>query len=73
MTSDVPATPIHTRKFMLVTLVVRSTMRGTSPPPIVPEISTTEERTTEPGTTSDGGDRSLSERTFGAPLVPDCS
>ena len=66
-------------------------MRGTSPPPIVPEMSTTDEPTASPGTGSDGGEpsearrtssefrsdggehRSLSERTFGAPLVPDCS
>jgi len=83
-------------------------MRGTSPPPIVPEMSTTDEPTASPGTGSDGDEpsearrtssefrsdgglasgasetssgqgsdggeyRSLSERTFGAPLVPDCS
>lgn len=66
-------------------------MRGRSPPPIVPEMSSTDEPTVEPGIASDGNEptdatgtqseprldggerRSLPERTFGAPLVPDCS
>lgn len=49
-------------------------MRGTAPPPIVPEMSSSDEPPVEPEITSDGGEpRSLPERTFGAPLVPDCS
>jgi hypothetical protein len=76
---------------MLVTAVARLTMRGTSPPPIVPEMPTTDEPTASPEVSSDGGEasearrtssefrsdggehRSLPERSFGAPLVPDWS
>jgi hypothetical protein len=68
---------------MSVADVVRSTMRGRSPPPIVPEMPTVESepvaegdgtRRTSSGVRSDGGaHRSLPERAFGAPLVPDCS
>jgi hypothetical protein len=59
---------------MSVGPVDRSTMRGRNPPPIVPEMSTTDDPAAEPEISSDGGERrSLPERTFGAPLVPDCS
>lgn len=49
-------------------------MRGTSPPPLVPEMTTESETTTEPELSSDGGERrALPERTYGVPIVPDCS
>lgn len=53
---------------------VRDTMRGTSPAPTVPVMPTGDETETETEITADGGQRrDLPERTFGAPLVPDCS
>jgi hypothetical protein len=52
-------------------------MQRTSPPPLVPEMATETEPTTETAATAataDGGERrTLPERTFGAPLVPNCS
>jgi hypothetical protein len=49
-------------------------MRGTTPAPIVPEMPTSRDTDTETHVASDGGARrQLPERTFGAPLVPDCS
>ena len=51
-------------------------MRGTTPAPMVPEMPTSRDTDTETEThiASDGGERrELPERTFGAPLVPDCS
>lgn len=48
-------------------------MREMTPAPLVPEMPTpTTESTTDPKPTADGGERrTLPERTFGAPLVPD--
>jgi hypothetical protein len=49
-------------------------MRGTTPAPLVPEMPTTRDTETETHVAADGGQsRDLPERTFGAPLVPDCS
>ncbi|WP_276259127.1 hypothetical protein [Haloglomus litoreum] len=47
-------------------------MRQQAPAPLVPEMPTPTEAPDEPRPTADGGERrSLPERTFGAPLVPD--
>jgi hypothetical protein len=52
--------------------IVRDTMRQQPPAPLVPEMPTPTETPDEPRPTADGGERrSLPERTFGAPLVPD--
>lgn len=49
-------------------------MRGTTPAPMVPKMPTTRDTETETHVAADGGQsRDLPERTFGAPLVPDCS
>ena len=49
-------------------------MRGTAPPPLVPEMVTETEPPAGTAATPDGGERrTLPDRTFGAPLVPDVS
>lgn len=54
--------------------VAGDVMRGTAPAPIVPEMPTDTGSTSEPEIESDGGEpRTLPQRTFGAPLVPDYS
>lgn len=52
----------------------RYVMRGTTPPPMVPVMPTESTETSDREVEADGGEeRALPERTFGAPLVPDCS
>ncbi|WP_255151254.1 hypothetical protein [Halorarius halobius] len=48
-------------------------MRGTSPPPLVPEMPTETTTTSDPALAADGGERGAREQVFDAPLVPDCS
>lgn len=54
-------------------VVGADTMRETAAP-LVPEMPTESETTPDPAVTSDGGERrALPERTYGVPIVPDCS
>ena len=48
-------------------------MRGTSPPPLVPEMPTDSTDSSELQLAADGGAAVAHERVFDAPLVPDCT
>lgn len=60
--------------FIPLGFVAGTVMRGTTPAPIVPEMATDTDSSSEPNLEGDGGEpRTLPQRTYGAPLVPDCS